>query len=150
MKYLFSFVILFATVSNTEVTIQEFEFLTGTWQVENKNSYETWSKLEDTQVTGYAYKLVASKKNISEHVAIRELAGDIIYEATVPTQNQGKTIQFKLNLQEDSTYSFENKNHDFPKKIQYQKLSESLLKVTVLGDNDEGFSYRMHKLKNAP
>ena len=33
----------------------------------------------------------------------------------------------------------------FPKKIQYKRISENVIEVTVAGDKGEGFSYRQVK-----
>jgi len=64
-----------------------------------------------------------------------------VLEATVLKQNSGQTVSFVLNTEVDSILSFENLNHDFPKKIQYLKQSNNQIKVSVLGENNKGFSY---------
>jgi uncharacterized protein YciI len=45
----------------------------------------------------------------------------------------------------DSTFTFENPNHDFPKKIIYQKLSDTEIFVQVSGDKQKVFAYKMQK-----
>ena len=67
--------------------------------------------------------------------------------ATVPDQNEGRTIQFTLNTEIKSYFSFENEKHDFPKKIQYKKITDDEIEITVLGDNGKGFSYTQLKQK---
>lgn len=74
-------------------------------------------------------------------MAIKKIGDQFVFEATVPDQNDGKTIQFILNTEVDTLYSFENDNHDFPKKIQYKKMGTNQLKVNVLGAEESGFSY---------
>ena len=53
-------------------------------------------------------------------------------------------ISFKLSKTGD-TYTFENPKHDFPKKITYQKISETELFVEVSDGKQKGFSYKMTK-----
>lgn len=118
-------------------------FLKGTWQIENKQQFEVWTKQGEENLSGFSYKMKSEEKVILETLSIVVKNGQIIYQATVPNQNQGKTIQFTLNPKVKNKLSFENLSHDFPKKIQYTQLSESQLFVEVLGANDQGFSYKM-------
>jgi len=80
-------------------------------------------------------------------LSIKKIGNRIIYEATVPNQNDGETIQFTLNTEIKLYFSFENDKHDFPKKIQYKKISDNEIEVAVLGDNGKGFSYTQFKQK---
>jgi hypothetical protein len=67
----------------------------------------------------------------------------MIYEATVPNQNEGQTIRFIRNPEIKTYFSFENLNHDFTKRIQYQMISDDEIKINVLGDDGRGFSYKL-------
>ena len=72
------------------------------------------------------------------------MQGDqVVYEATVPNQNQGKTVPFTLNPNISDTLSFENPAHDFPTRIQYIPKSDDEVFVRVLGSDGKGFSYVM-------
>ncbi|WP_349254626.1 hypothetical protein [Glaciecola petra] len=69
----------------------------------------------------------------------------VVYTATVLNQNDGRGIPFVLNTAEKETFSFENLQHDFPSKIQYKVLSNTGLRVSVLGKDGTGFSFKMIK-----
>jgi hypothetical protein len=84
-------------------------------------------------------------KYVSETLRIEQIDNAIIYSASVLNQNEGKTIAFTLNSEVTDKLSFENTTHDFPKKIRYTKLTDNELFVEVLGDNDQGFSFKMQK-----
>ncbi len=120
------------------------DFLIGTWKMENKETYEYWQK-EGEKYTGHAYKLVDGQKQITETLVIEFKSDDVIYSPTVPNQNEGRAIPFKLNKDSKELWSFENKDHDFPKKIQYKVVSDGKLFVSVLGEGDQGFSYYLLK-----
>lgn len=122
--------------------LEELSFLIGTWKIEGKESYETWNK-KDGKFTGESYKFVNGKEIVTEKLELTIEDDQIIYTPTVFDQNEGKGIPFVLNLSRDSLYSFENMQHDFPKKIQYRILNKNELYVSVLGEKDEGFSYRL-------
>ena len=102
---------------------------------------------KNNELIGHSYKLNNNQKTISETLTIKKAGNQIIYEATVPDQNEGKTIQFILSTKIKTYFSFENDKHDFPKKIQYKKITDDEILVTVLGDKGEGFSYTQLKQK---
>jgi len=123
------------------------DFLIGTWKMEGKDLYEVWKKNDNNDFIGHSYKLQNNNKTITETLSIRESGDQVIYEATVPNQNEGKTTQFILNNEIKSYYSFENNKHDFPKKIQYKKINKDEIQVRVLGDEGKGFFYTLFKQK---
>jgi uncharacterized protein YciI len=120
------------------------EFLQGTWKMENKEMYEHWDKLNESSLKGFSYTLKDGQLLISEYLDISITNKKTLYTATVLKQNQGKSVQFKLT-KTDSCYTFENPNHDFPKKIVYQKLSDTEIFVQVTGGNQNGFAYKLQK-----
>ena len=124
--------------------LQQLDFLTGTWKIEGRESYESWKK-EGDRLIGEAYQTKEGQKKISETLEIKIDTGRVIYTATVLNQNQGKGIPFTLNPAEKELYSFENPEHDFPNKIQYKVVTDKELKVSVLGKDGKGFSYTMRK-----
>lgn len=135
------FTVIFAFNGKTE--LDTFQFLEGTWKVENKENYETWKKSDLVTFEGNAYQIKAEKKTISEYLRIKSVGDQIIYSATVLNQNDGKPIDFVLNKTVKNKFSFENLQHDFPKKIQYTVINKTTLFVEVLGEGDKGFSYKM-------
>lgn len=126
--------------------IQKIDFLIGTWKVDGKETYESWKK-EGDKLIGESYKKRGEQKYVTETLEIHEKEGRLIYMATVKNQNSGKGIPFTLKEVKNHLYSFENLTHDFPKKIQYKILSKTSLQVSVLGEDDKGFSYQMKKQK---
>jgi hypothetical protein len=136
--------ILLTACSNNKIS--ELDFMVGTWKMENKEQYEVWEKSYNNELAGYSYRIKNDQKSITETLSIKLIGDQIVYEATVPDQNEGKTIGFTLNDEMQTYLSFENLQHDFPKKIQYKKISENEIEVTVLGDAGKGFSYTQFKL----
>jgi len=141
MKILASVLILVLTSSCVVKKSAEFDFLVGTWKRENKEQFEVWEKNNPTELNGYSYRIKDNQKTITETLVIKKIGDQFVFEATVPDQNEGRTVQFVLNTELDSVFLFENDKHDFPKKIQYKILNDNQLKVTVSGDDDSGFSY---------
>jgi uncharacterized protein YciI len=143
MKYILTLLILFA-VNSTYAQSGFPDFLHGTWKMENEEVYEHWDKLNENTLKGFSYTLEDTQLLISEYLNITKTDNEVIYTANVLQQNQGKGVNFKLT-KTDSTFTFENPIHDFPKKIVYQKLSDTEIFVQVSDGNQKGFSYKMQK-----
>jgi len=113
----------------------------GTWKIEGEDQYEVWETNKNKELIGYSYKFENNEKSLTETLSIKEIDNQTFYEATVPDQNDGKTIRFTLNNDIKAYLSFENLEHDFPKKIQYRRINDNEIEVTVSGDEGKGFSY---------
>ncbi len=134
-------VLLFILSCQNNKRFARLQFLVGTWQVEGKSTFEQWERSGKKKLVGQSYKMTEHKKQVLETLLIEMEDDVIVYKANVPEQNMGQTIPFKFNTTEEKILSFENPDHDFPKKIQYKKIDDSRLWVNVLGENDQGFSY---------
>jgi hypothetical protein len=142
--------ILLGSVSGFAQSAEEISnFLAGTWKMEGKESFEQWEKSGESALKGRSFKIKDGKENVSETLEIKNIDGKIYYLATVPDQNNGATISFVLTAAKDNEFIFENAEHDFPKKLIYQKVSETELFVQVLGDGGKGFSFKMTKVDKA-
>lgn len=137
-------VFCFSLQSAAQEKMEQLDFLVGTWKMEGKNTYEHWTKVENVLI-GESFKVKDDVKYVSETLRIEQVDKAVIYTATVMNQNDGKPVTFTLNPEITNILSFENASHDFPKKIRYTKLIDTEIYVEVLGDNDEGFSFKMQK-----
>jgi len=144
MKYLLTLLMLVIT---SEVIAQSSfpDFLQGTWKMENKEIYEHWDRLNENSLKGFSYSVKNGQIAVSEYLDISRTENEVIYTATVLDQNQGKGIAFKL-IETENTFTFQNLYHDFPKKIVYQKLSDTEVFVQVSDGQEQGYSYRMTRL----
>lgn len=136
--------LLFSLSFYAQNGIEKIDFLIGTWKMEGKNTYEHWSK-EGNVLRGESFNVKDAIKYVTETLKIEQIDGTLVYTASVMNQNDGKGIPFKLNTEIGDKLSFENMTHDFPKKICYTQLTDTEIFVEVLGDNDEGFSFKMVK-----
>ncbi len=120
------------------------DFLVGTWKMENQETYEHWDKLDANKLKGLAYKVEDGKMVVAEYLDIQKVKKKIVYTATVLDQNGGVGINFTLT-QSDSSFVFENPKHDFPKKVIYQRVSDSEIYVQVSDGKQDGFAYTLRK-----
>lgn len=122
-------------------------FLQGTWKVVDKDSYEHWDRISDSELKGVSYAIKNGQKIISEYLKIIKLGNKIVYSALVTGQNNGKEIDFELSYK-DSTYSFSNLAHDFPKHIRYTRLEGDRLHISVEGKSGQGHAFDVYKVIN--
>ncbi len=142
MKYRLIFLLVFPV---SGVLAQMPSFLNGTWKRTDKNSYEQWSETENGQLKGVGYRMKDGLPVIVEYSDLLREGNEVFFVATVPSQNQGKGIRFRLK-QEGSRYVFENPEHDFPKQIVYEYLDEDNLQISLSGAGEGGISYRLERL----
>ncbi len=143
MKNISTLIILFIT-SGVFAQTDLPSFLQGTWKMENKDIYEHWDQLNDKSLKGFSYKMKDGQMMVSEYLEVTRKLGQVVYTATVLNQNQGKGIDFILSKQ-DSVYTFQNPDHDFPKKIVYHRLNDKEIYVQVSDGKQRGFAYKMMK-----
>jgi uncharacterized protein YciI len=143
MKYIPAIIVLL--LSNIALAQADFPvFLEGTWKMEDADIYERWDKLSDHSMKGISYKVGDGQMIVTEYLDIKQESDKIIYTAAVLNQNEGKGIEFVLT-RTDSTYTFENPDHDFPGKIVYQKLSDTEMYVRVSNGDQKGFAYKLDR-----
>ena len=123
-----------------------FGMLQGTWKVDGRESYESWER-SDSVFRGKGYRIRNGAETVTEQLEIKLIDGAVYYLATVANQNNGAAVRFKLTVSGPDVITFENPEHDFPKKIIYRKVNDDELAVQVLGADDKGFSQRFLRQK---
>ena len=126
------------------------QILEGEWEEAPGIGYrEIWER-NRSGLKGAGFMHAGNSFSQTEKVAIIIVDENLIYTATVESQNKGQTIQFPLKSFTDSSLVFANPHHDFPNIIAYNFLSDSLLVVHVesLTDTNNNFSLRLKKTGN--
>ena len=127
--------LLAACATQAQSDLSKLNWLTGTWQRTNakpgRSGMEIWQKTTDTELTGRGINLKGIDTTFVEKLKIIIKGKDIYYVADVPENKE--TVLFKLTNQSPTSLTFENPQHDFPKKIVYE-LTGTKLKATISGD----------------
>ncbi len=124
-------------VSNVSVDKQfsMLVWLTGEWTRTNakpgRSGFETWKKHSETEYIGSGINMRGNDTTFVEKLRIILKDGVIYYVADVPQNNSA--ILFAATEISANSVTFENPQHDFPKKIVY-RLDGSVLKATISGD----------------
>jgi hypothetical protein len=99
-----------------------FTWLSGTWEMPRpKGGYrlETWAQKDANTLTGKGLRFVGTDTTLLEAIKIYADQHGVWYAPTVPDQNNGQEVAFKLVSSEKNHYVFENPKHDFPQRIAY-------------------------------
>lgn len=126
----------FGCTNTDKKQLRDFAAFKGTWQLENSNTFETWETC-DNFIAGKVIKIENGDTLFVENLRILSDKNAIYYEATVPLQNKGKAVRFKLTEQNNNKFVFENPEHDFPQKISYTFLNKKEMKAIISGGNKQ-------------
>jgi hypothetical protein len=116
----------------------DFSQLIGIWSSisEEASQMEEWEVLNDSIFVGKGYVLERGDTTFFESLEIRKQFGVWTYFAKV-YQNQGaEVVPFTLTRQTADRVEFTNTEHDFPKKIGYELLSDNELHAYIEGPRD--------------
>ncbi len=118
----------------------------GKWKLQDKDTYEEWYLNDDNILEGSSFRIMQGTKVVSEYLKLFKEEDTMYYSAQVLNQNEGKAIRFAFKETKDRCTSYENPEHDFPKRIEYCFVDESTLKVNVSDMGNKGFTLLFEKL----
>ena len=144
---IFFFLFCSTVVSQKMVAVEDMTWMSGCWKMERKSPdsfvYESWSKPYGIML-GTNMTVKNGKASFFEYLRI-EMRKDGVYYVARPAGAKSET-PFKLVSTNGGRFVFENKEHDFPKRIIYSKGADGVMSARVEDDN-RGFGL---KFKNIP
>ncbi|RPD95980.1 hypothetical protein EGM88_10960 [Aureibaculum marinum] len=153
---LFSILILFNSCKNKEFKseevltktnkksysqIKQLQWLVGKWTniTEEQQSYETWTKVNDSILTAYSYTTVLKDTVFQEYMTIQQDLDKVVLIVSGPKESNQKPVIFDLNLQKKDTFTFVNELHDFPNKISYTNPVKDSIHAWIEGKIDSEY-----------
>ena len=121
--------------SSKESDLKNFEWLLGKWERVNENpektTFENWERHSPTTLKGTGITLKGQDTIFMEKLRI-EIRQENIYYIPEVAHNAAPVL-FKIQECSNTGFTAENPDHDFPKKIAYQKTGNGM-KATISGD----------------
>jgi hypothetical protein len=114
----------------------QFNFLKGTWKVENSNLMEKWEISGEDVYVAKAYSITGKDTILNETIQLIFDRENIWYKVQVSGQNKGKTVPFRLTQCQGNVFVFENPDHDFPQKIGYRRIGNDKLLAWIEGQQN--------------
>lgn len=129
-----------AATTNSNSTVKQlvFDKLVGTWQNEDGNSFERWTKKEDGTYQSVAFVVKGADTSWNEEATIYPENSNWVFENLVKGQNNGKSVKFTSSQLSENNVQFSNPSHDFPTDINYTVSDVNSLKAFIVGPNDKG------------
>lgn len=131
--------------------LKQLDHLEGTWQRSTKSglAYETWEIEKPNLMLGKGYEGTGAETTVQETLRLFVEEGKIIYEATVPDQNEGKPVRFPLvkTSSDGKAFIFENPAHDFPQRLVYHFIGNDSLHVRAEDLTGNGLDFGFRKLE---
>ena len=113
-----------------------FNWLAGEWVNDTDSNaifHENWSKVSDQKYMANSYILKLQDTIFFETIDLEINDTATFYKVSVKNQNGAEAVSFRLVSNENDTYVFENKQHDFPQRIIYQYKVPDTLNAWIEG-----------------
>lgn len=121
----------------TQTVVKELEplqFLTGSWSFATPKGKlaEAWKYNSESSFSGKSYKInQAGDSTLLETVLLSSEQSGVYYIVKAPGNDS--PVRFKLASSQNNIFIFENKEHDFPQRVVYQKKSDTELLAWIEG-----------------
>ena len=115
--------------------LQKLKWLTGRWENEmgGIKTVEIWQQKPGNSFLVKGFMLENADTIFSEQITVAAKRGNIYYTVSIPDQNNGKPIAFKLTENTKNKAVFENPEHDFPQKISYWQTAADTVQISIEG-----------------
>jgi hypothetical protein len=109
--------------------VSQLNWLVGTWKMNAGSGYviEQWKQLNDSTLGGKSlFVKVPGDSILQESIELSLRKGEWSYNPTVVDQNNKRPVKFRLIFIGKGEFICENRSHDFPQRIAYRRIEDSL------------------------
>lgn len=151
MKKLIGF--LFISILSITVNAQkadQLKWLLGVWKINTGNGYvvEKWIQKNDSTLTGKSMFVKAPGDSVmQETIELSVRNGQWSYTPTVVNQNNGQPVTYDVLFLGRGEFICENPGHDFPQRIAYRRIKNSL-HASIEGRQNGKYSKRNFDFTN--
>ncbi len=155
MKYFFSLFLVSILIScqgskeNINNDLSQFKWLIGEWMDSTSDGkmVEIWNQIDDSSFVGSSIYMAGIDTIFYEEISLRMKNGKIFYIPSVQNQNDGEPVYFAFTSEKNGEFIFENKEHDFPKKIVYTNPNKDSLVAYIEGPTTNGYKKEFFKMR---
>jgi hypothetical protein len=147
MKTILKFVLI-VLVSTASAQQKEFNWLIGTWKLQDKNVYERWGIAGDKKsLDGLSFRVKEKDTVIMEK--IRFTFDGTAYHYMPDVAGPQREVDFTIKVFTSNSFVAENPQHDFPKLIRYtfvRKDDRDYIEAAIEG-NGKVIPYKYERVK---
>jgi hypothetical protein len=120
-------------VKTVAATLNRVQWLAGTWSggASASTSEERWTPASGGSMLAVSRTIRNGSMSAFEFLCIAERAGGLVY--TAMPNGRTPATDFTLTAIDDSSATFENPSHDFPKMIRYALKPDGTLEAAISG-----------------
>jgi hypothetical protein len=134
------------------IQLEKAKWFLGRWEnaTKEENSQEIWKQKNDSTLFAESFVTVGKDTVFYEKVDLTQRNDSLFYIVSVRDQNKEKPVSFYLTKSTENQLVFENPKHDFPTKIEYNKITNDSIFAKIYGNKDgkeisEGFPMKKSK-----
>lgn len=136
-------------IAQTKRSLDELSWLSGCWEGRQRDAVieEIWSKPAGLSMLGLGRTVKKGKTVSFEFMQFREENGTLVF---LPQPQGGTRARFPLKDLFAGKMTFENKEHDFPQRVIYERKGPGLLLASVEGTykgKEEREEFQMKKVR---
>jgi hypothetical protein len=127
----------------TRNNLDSISWLLGHWEMKLQSGvlHEDWKRRDEHSFEGNSYiQTKNGEKKLLESVLLVASDSGRYYIPTTMEQNNRQPVPFKLSTYTSRNFIAENKEHDFPQRIEYS--SDSAGQLSAIVDGKENGNYR--------
>ena len=155
-RAMLSLLTLLVTVSVTQAqkktSLEDLSWLTGCWEGRQGDAIleEIWSRPGGGSMLGLGRTVKENRTASFEFMQFREENGSLVF---LPQPQGGTRVSFPLKDSFGGKLTFENKEHDFPQRVIYERKGPGLLLAAIESaykGKEEREEFQMRKVRCNP
>ncbi len=95
--------------------------------------FEEWVIEDEFMLRGRGYVMAANDTVFIEQLEISKAGEALVYRVGLNSANTEELVEFTMTEASETTIVFENPKHDFPKRISYQIVPGTGIRVDLSG-----------------
>jgi len=131
---------------NSETMIEKsenFDWLLGKWkrlnEEEGKETFENWNKINETEYSGIGFTMQNGDTIKQEKIRLTKTGGK--WNLTVKVPEESESITFNGISHNETEFTCENNEIDFPNKIKYWKNGNRINAMVSGGEMEISFEF---------
>ncbi|CAN5543006.1 hypothetical protein BH11BAC1_BH11BAC1_10300 [soil metagenome] len=121
--------------------LSKLSWLSGTWKMQDKEStiVEEWTNSGTSSLKCKSYEVKGTETIMLENATMSCIGGKQVftyYPILKEVGDNRQPVNFVLVSQDNNTFVFENKAHDFPQRVVYQKVNENECHAWIEGEEN--------------
>jgi len=126
-----------------EIKSENFDWLLGKWkrlnEEEGKETFENWNKINETEYSGIGFTMQNGDTIKQEKIRLTKTSGK--WNLTVKVPEESESITFNGISHNETEFTCENNEIDFPNKIKYWKNGNRINAMVSGGEMEIPFEF---------